>query len=180
MKLIKLSRFLELTIIAVSIFIISTVLIYFIIPKILDVHNIIKQPEIFKGNNIGIVGIVERVLTKKDKDSTFMILECGGNSCMAIPVAYEGQIPAIGSNIIAYGKIKVYKGRGRFVRTFQAYKINSKNNDLEGIMFYSIRKEIQKWIIEKGLIKEFREWLYSICKDCPKFKKWIIATPLFP
>ena len=179
MKLIKLSRLLELTMIAVSIFIISATLIYFIMPKVLDVHHIVEQPELFKGN-IGIVGKVQKILIEKAEAASFLMLECDDDACAAVPVSYEGQEPAAGSKIIAYGKIEVDEGESRFIKIFHAYKVNTRNSDSKGMMFYSIRKAVQKWIIEMRLIKEFREWLYSKCKYCPKFKKWLIATPLFP
>ena len=165
--------------IAVSIFIISATLIYFIMPKVLDVHHIVEQPELFKGN-IGIVGKVQKILIEKAEAASFLMLECDDDACAAVPVSYEGQEPAAGSKIIAYGKIEVDEGESRFIKIFHAYKVNTRNSDSKGMMFYSIRKAVQKWIIEMRLIKEFREWLYSKCKYCPKFKKWLIATPLFP
>jgi cytochrome c-type biogenesis protein CcmE len=179
MNLTKLLRLLELTILAVSIVIISSTLIYFIMPKVLDVHHIVEQPELFKGS-IGIVGRVHKRLIEKAEAASFLMVECDDDACAAIPVFYEGQEPAAGSKIIAYGKIEADEGGSRFIKTFHAYKVNARNSDSKGMMFYSISKAVQKWIIEKRLIKEFREWLYSKCKYCPKFKKWLIATPLFP
>lgn len=173
MRLTKVIRLLTLVIYSVCIFIISSILIYLTLPKIEDVHRIIKHPELYKGN-IGIMGEVYKALAKKGSAS-FLILDCGRNSgCMTIPVNYKGESPQVGSKIFAYGKIKMARGGHRFINIFDADAIKSQDRDVKGNIIYSVRQAIRKEFIS------LRIWLYSRCKNCNKLKKKLISTPLFP
>lgn len=176
MKLISFLRFLKLVIFAFStLLILSLFFVYFVIPKVVDVGDITKNPESFKGN-VGVVGEVAQRVLKKGEYETFLIYDCRKRRpCNALPVVYKGEVPGVGSKIIAYGKIEVAKGKSRFINNFEAHKINTSNNDLKGNIFYFTRKIASR----EGIIL-FREWLYAKCKKCYKLKKKIISFPLFP
>ena len=62
------------------------------------------------------------------------------NSCMTIPVAYNGERPIVGSKIIAYGKLNIDKERRRFINMFNADTIKPRDNDFKGNTFYFMRK----------------------------------------
>jgi len=175
MKKISFFRFIKYVIFAFSTFLIlSLFFVYFVIPKVVDVNDITKNPESFKGN-VGVVGEVWKTITKKGGYETFIILDCRKKRvCGALPVAYKGEKPEVGSKIIAYGKIEEYKGEYSFINNLKAHKINASNNDLKGNIFYFMRMTASR----EGIIL-FRKWLYAKCKKCYKLKKKIIPFPLF-
>jgi len=180
-KLTKFLKFLEWGTYAVCVFIISFVLTSLLIPKILDVSEISKHPEVFKGN-IGIRGEIYKIVKKKGEPEGFLIYDCEKDrGCGTIPVFYKGEIPKVKSRIIVHGKVKLEDGY-RFIKKFDAYKISMIDDDFSGNMFYSIGKAIRavKSLRTKEGIIEFRKWLYLKCNKCSKFKKMIIPTPLFP
>lgn len=165
----KVLRFFKIVIIVISVFTCLPLFIYFIMPKIVDVHEITKHPELYEGS----VGIVGEVYV--NKSGSFLLLDCGENTgCAAIPVAYEGTRPEPESKIIAYGQIKRQSRGRRYISLFKAYIINVKGDDFKGNLLYETRKSVRKGVIA------YREWLYSKCNKCFTLKRKLISTPLFP
>jgi hypothetical protein len=144
-------------------------------PKVLDVDEVSKHPEVLKGN-VGIVGNIYKIIKKKGEPKTILMTACfcdTDSGCSSVPVVYEGEIPETRKAVIIYGKVNLEDGY-RFIKTFDAYKINLRKDDLKGEIFYFIRKEVRKGI------KNFRTWLYVKCKQCFNLKKKLIPISFFP
>jgi hypothetical protein len=84
--------------------------------KVVDVDEIVKHPDQFKGT-IEVVGKVIEV----DESKTFFALGCE-DACVMIPVKYKGQMPELESYIIVSGEIKESEG-GRYIFEGQEVKV---------------------------------------------------------
>ena len=167
----RLLKFLGLVIVSVGVFVFSFFLIWLAIPKIVDVHEIRKNPESIKGN----IGVSGKVITQDDNASFFLLFD-HDRECKAIPIIHEGKRPESESEIIVYGKfMKVDKTLNGDILWWEYFletdKIKARKDDLSGNLFYLIRR----WVIES------KAWLYKNCKKCfiiSKLKNSLISTPL--
>jgi len=92
---------LKSVIISVSAFLFSIAFIWLIMPKIVSVQEIRRNPASVKGN-IAVIGKV----VMQDDNSVFFLLSDSMTSCKEIPVVYKGQRPKGNSEIIAYGQFR--------------------------------------------------------------------------
>ncbi|NOZ69063.1 MAG: hypothetical protein GXP46_07425 [Deferribacteres bacterium] len=161
-------RLLKAGALAVVLFIISLTLIYFLIPKVVDVQEIQKYPGAFKGR----IGVLGEVYSINEDSSSFLLLDCEKKiPCVTIPVVYNGRIPGVTSEIIVYGRIRRAKGSG-FIETFEAERIYARRDDFTGNLFYSTRKKI------RHMVREFRRLLYSHCSVCLAIKKKLMPDTI--
>ncbi|GEM_PF-4701940 len=154
---------------AVVLFIIAVTLIYFLIPKVLDVREIQKYPDSFRGR----IGVLGEVYSISEDSSSFLLLDCEKKiPCVTIPVVYSnGRIPGVTSEIIVYGRIKTARGSG-VIETFEADTLYARADDFTGNLFYSTRKKI------KHLAREIRRLLYSHCSVCLAVKKKLMPDTI--
>lgn len=82
-----------------------------------SLDDLVNHPDRFKGN-LKVAGRVIKVTSSSDS----FVLGCE-DACIAMPVTYQGQIPAEGTEIIAYGAIREAEG-GRYI--FEAQEIRAK------------------------------------------------------
>ncbi len=86
------------------------------IPKLIDVDEIAKHPENFKGQ-IGVSGKVIKV----DASKKSFALGCD-DACVIVPVRYNGQSPDMGSEVVVYGEIKETE-QGKYVLDGQRFEV---------------------------------------------------------
>jgi len=68
--------------------------------KSIDVDNVVENPEKYSGV-INVEGTVKEVFDNKK----FFTLGCE-DACVKLPVLYNGELPKLESNIIAFGEVK--------------------------------------------------------------------------
>ena len=68
--------------------------------KIVDVDKVVENPENFTG-----IVSVEGTVTEVTDNNKYFTLGCE-DACISLPVAYNGDMPKIESNIVALGEIK--------------------------------------------------------------------------
>ena len=152
-------KLLKLGIISGSLFLFSIFLIFYIMPKIVGVQEIRRNPELVKGS----IAVIGNVIIKDD-NAAFFLLSDSNIKCKEIPIIYKGQKPEAGTEIIAYGYFKKVDRtlnadilwREYFL---EANKIKSREDTFSGHLFYAIRQ----WILDA------RNWVYKKCGRCKKY-----------
>lgn len=84
--------------------------------EVIPVERLISNPSIFTGN----IGVTGTIISTDISKSSFT-LGCS-DACVKMPVMYKGDMPAIGSEVIVYGKIK--NDGGKYF--FNASEVTSK------------------------------------------------------
>ncbi len=82
--------------------------------ELIAVEEVLASPQNFTGA-IGVTGQVANI----DQSKSMFFLSCKSQgavscACAKMPVKYEGQMPAIGSDIIVFGEI-VTTGEGKYI-----------------------------------------------------------------
>lgn len=152
-----------------SIILLFAVFVIFLMPKIVDVHDIRKQPASIKGS-IGVIGNLQVM----NGNSEVYLLTDIKRKCKVMPVFYKGQMPEVGSEIIAYGIIRKVDGTASpdilwFEYFVEAESIKGGKNRLAGRTFYLIRQ----WTYR------FARWFFSICNKCDNLKNMLISLPFY-
>ncbi len=149
-------------------------ILYLLMPKVFDVREVSKYPELFEGN-IKMAGKMQLI---DDHYALYWLLDCKDDSgCIGIQSTYDGQNTDIYGVIIAYGQIrhvdKTYLSRrGKYY--FEVHEIKAIEDNALDNLSYSIRGRILLW----GRMA--RVWLYERCEKCSDIKNSIISTTLFP
>jgi hypothetical protein len=138
-------------------------------PKIVDVHDIRKQPNLVTSS----IGVIGKVKIKDDK-SAFFLLSDLNRKCKVMPIAYTGQRPEAGSEIIVYGQVKkVDRTLNPDIFWFEYFlevkKIRNRKDIFSGNLFYKIRQ----------LAFNSGRWFFNKCKHCDKFKKFLVSLPFY-
>ncbi len=146
-------------IISGSVFLFIIFSILYIMPKIVEVKEIRRNPEIVKGT----IGVIGNVIVKDDNPAYFLLSDRKVR-CKEIPIIYKGQKPEAGTEIIAYGH---FKKADRTLNAdiiwweyfLEAHKIKARKDAFSGHLFYSIRQ----WILDA------RNWVYKKCGRCRQY-----------
>jgi len=138
-------------------------------PKIVDVHEIRKNPTLSNGY----IGVIGKVAVRDDKSEIFLLVD-SLHKCKEVPMVYKGQKPEEGTEIIAYGHFrKVDRAFNEDILWWEYFlavnKIKARDEIFSGNLFYVIRQWGQ----------DLRVWLYKKCKHCLKIKQKLIPSPLF-
>jgi hypothetical protein len=134
-------------------------------PKIVDVHELRKNPELSKGY-FRVMGKVE---DPNDRSSFFLLSDLI-HQCKKIPVIYKGQKPDTGTEVIAYGNFRkvdrdVHADALWWEFFLDTDRIEATEETFSNTQFYLFRKSMHKYVTR----------VYRKCKICQKIK-----TRLFP
>ena len=77
--------------------------------KVVVVDEVAMYPDRFTTGSIGVSGKVTEVNPSK----SYFVLGCE-DACVILPVKYTEKMPALGSNIVVYGEVKVAEG-GKYI-----------------------------------------------------------------
>lgn len=143
----------------------SVYLIHLVVPDIVHVYEIRIFPERFTGP----VGVIGKVKTKYDTSASFFLLDLN-RKYKAIPIVYKDQVPAVDSEIIAYGRFrKADKTLNANLLWWEFYldvqKVKERNSIFSGNVFYEIKQQ--------GHMS--RDWVYEKCWRCRRVIKYILT-----